>query len=420
MLLGRPWIHDTVVVPSSLYQKVQFRYEGTIVTIYGDTLTIPKPIFGIDFEKEPLTLDDFEIEKLDFGRREEEMEKILMDFSPYSNNNVVAMMRKMNYLLGMNFGKTVKNATTQVPIILTATPLFGLSYKPTDDDLLQMEVRRMVCAKAKAKWLPCPPEPLMPYSPTLNKKFVKAEDSQHYWGFPKPRFDLELRTMVPEFELLFDCNNRLPEPKKEDTNWIPIDQADYMDPDAMTTLLGDAICNIEEKEYWKACQHALKSLYEARTSDEDEEGGEASSDSDEGSNNESDNSSDSNSSDNGDGEDDSNSDSESNNSGDYDSQYSGNNQDEPPSDKEDEDVRLFYKDCSDDDVDYYDKDIEDDVEAEPIDMENGIESEEYKLENVLEVVEEVVGANNKHYDDYLYRHPSDWSCIVDVSSRLGP
>ena len=111
MLLGRPWIHDTVVVPSSLYQKVRFRYEGTIVTIYGDTLTILKPIFGIDFE-EPLTLDGFEIEKLDFGRREEEVEKILMDFAPYSNNNVVAMMRKMNYLLGMNLGKTVKKATT--------------------------------------------------------------------------------------------------------------------------------------------------------------------------------------------------------------------------------------------------------------------------------------------------------------------
>ena len=69
--------------------------------------------------------------------------------------------------------------------------------------------------------------------------------------------------MVPGFELLFDCNKRLPEPKKEDTNWVPIDWADYMDPDAMTILLGEAICNIEEEEYWEACQHALKSLYEA-------------------------------------------------------------------------------------------------------------------------------------------------------------
>ena len=108
MLFGRPWIHDIEVVPSSLYQKIQFPHEGATVTIYGDTLTMPKPIFGIDFEKEPLTLDGFEIERLDFERKEEEVEKISMDFAPYSNNNVMSMMRRMNYLLGMNLGKTVK------------------------------------------------------------------------------------------------------------------------------------------------------------------------------------------------------------------------------------------------------------------------------------------------------------------------
>ena len=52
---------------------------------------MPKPIFGIDSEKEPLTLDGFEIKKPTFERREEEVEKIPMDFAPYSNNNVVAM-----------------------------------------------------------------------------------------------------------------------------------------------------------------------------------------------------------------------------------------------------------------------------------------------------------------------------------------
>ena len=70
-----------------------------------------------------------------------------MDFAPYSNNNVVAMMRKMNYLLGMNLGKTVKEATTQVSIIPTVTSPFALGYKPTDDDLLEMEVKRMTHAE---------------------------------------------------------------------------------------------------------------------------------------------------------------------------------------------------------------------------------------------------------------------------------
>ena len=100
-----------------------------------------------------------------------------MDFAPYSNNNVVAMMKRMNYLLGMNLGKTVKKSIVQDPIIPTTTPPFGLGYKPTDDDLLEMEMRRMARAKAKAKGLPCPLEPLRPYILTLNEKFVKAGDS---------------------------------------------------------------------------------------------------------------------------------------------------------------------------------------------------------------------------------------------------
>ena len=81
------------------------------MTIYGDTLIMPKPIFGIDFEKEPLTLDGFGIVSPGLERREEEVEKILMDFTPSSNNNVVSMMRRMNYLPGMNLGRTVKKPT---------------------------------------------------------------------------------------------------------------------------------------------------------------------------------------------------------------------------------------------------------------------------------------------------------------------
>ena len=152
--------------------------EGAIVTIYGDTLTMPKPIFGIDSEKEPLTLDGFEIERPGFEKRKAEVEKIPMDFAPYGNNNVVAMMRRMNYLLMVNLGRAVKKPTIQDPIIPTATPPFGLGYKPTDDDLLEMKMRKMAPAKAKAKGLPCPLEPLKPYTLTLNGKFVKAGDSQ--------------------------------------------------------------------------------------------------------------------------------------------------------------------------------------------------------------------------------------------------
>ena len=113
----------------------------------------------------------------------------------------------------------------------------------------------MARANAKAKGLPCPPEPLKPYTPTLNGKFVKAGESQHYGGYPKPGFDPITKTMVPGFEILLDCNNEVPKLKKEDTTWVPTDWADHMDPDAMTTLLRDHIYNIEEEEYWEAYQN---------------------------------------------------------------------------------------------------------------------------------------------------------------------
>ena len=150
------------------------------MTIYGDTLTVLKPIYGINSEKEPLTLDNFEIKRPGFEKREEEVEKIPMDFAPYGNNNVLAMMKRMNYLLGMNLGRAMKKPTVQDLVIPTVTPPFGLGYEPTDDDLLEMEVRKMARANAKAKRLPCSLEPLKPYTTTLNGKFVKAGESQRY------------------------------------------------------------------------------------------------------------------------------------------------------------------------------------------------------------------------------------------------
>ena len=70
-------------------------------------MIVPKPVYGIDFEKEPLTLDGFEIERRGLEKSGEEVEKIPMDYASYGNNNMVAMMRRMNYLPGMNLLRAV-------------------------------------------------------------------------------------------------------------------------------------------------------------------------------------------------------------------------------------------------------------------------------------------------------------------------
>ena len=102
------------------------------------------------------------------------------------------------------------------------------------------------------------------------------------------------------------------------------------------------------------------------------------------------------------------------------SNKNGNDWGEPPSDREDEDEGRYYEDY-DDDIDYYDGDIEDDAKDEPIDMRSDIGSDQYRLVNLLEVVEEKVEeANNIDYDDHPYRCLLDWSCVTNASSKSGP
>ena len=52
--------------------------------------------------------------------------------------------------------------------------------------------------------------------------------------------------MLLGFELFLDCDINI-------LAQVLTDWANYMDPNAMTTLSGDAIFNKEEEEYWEAC-----------------------------------------------------------------------------------------------------------------------------------------------------------------------
>ncbi|KAL0010990.1 hypothetical protein SO802_006098 [Lithocarpus litseifolius] len=142
--------HELYMPMSHIFDKLKAK--GLLKPLDPNQFQTPYP------KKEPLTLDGFEIEKPGFEKREEEVEKIPIDFTPYGNNNVVAMIRRMNYFPRMNLGKVVKKPNVQDLVIPTTTPRFGLGYKPTDDNLLEMEVRKMARAKAEAKGLPCPLE----------------------------------------------------------------------------------------------------------------------------------------------------------------------------------------------------------------------------------------------------------------------
>ena len=161
----------------------------------------------------------------------------------------------------------------------------------------------------------------------------------------------------------------------------------------------------------------MKSRYELKANDEDEEWGAAPSDDEDGSEDKSDSSSDNNNNNIGPNDDDNNIDSDVNSGKSYDSPFNGDDWGEPPSDREDEDTDLFYEEY-DSNVDYYDEDIKDDAEANRW---SNADNDPYRLINVLENVrEENAQANQMYHDEYPYGHLLDWSDITNVSSRSGP
>ena len=61
LLLGRPWIHEAGVIPSSLHQKLKFIHEGCIITIqsYRDVVTSSEPVLHISHSEDDLYLTRF-------------------------------------------------------------------------------------------------------------------------------------------------------------------------------------------------------------------------------------------------------------------------------------------------------------------------------------------------------------------------
>ena len=66
LLLGRPWIHEAGVIPSSLDQKVKFIHEGRIITIQydRDVVTSFKLVLHIRHSEDDLHLTRFTFDKV--------------------------------------------------------------------------------------------------------------------------------------------------------------------------------------------------------------------------------------------------------------------------------------------------------------------------------------------------------------------
>ena len=83
LLLGRPWIHETGALPSSLHQKVKFIHEGRIITIQSDrdVITSSEPMLQINHSEDDLYLIGFTFDEVQVVSLEDDhMDMVPMSF----------------------------------------------------------------------------------------------------------------------------------------------------------------------------------------------------------------------------------------------------------------------------------------------------------------------------------------------------
>ncbi|RVW84684.1 Transposon Tf2-2 polyprotein [Vitis vinifera] len=126
LLLGRPWIHEAGVIPSSLHQKVKFIHEGRIITIQSDRdiITSSEPVLHISHSENDLhltgfTFDEVQVVSLENGSRD----MVPMSFDQHSSTLVLNMMRGMSYLPGMDWVAASRGPTSLLSQLITTHPM---------------------------------------------------------------------------------------------------------------------------------------------------------------------------------------------------------------------------------------------------------------------------------------------------------
>ena len=110
LLLGRPWLHELKAIPSSLHQKVKAIVGGVPITIDASPMriqVIDTPIVHVEHDEEDEDLWGF---SLDDVLVIEEEEKCHLDFDPYSNTSINAILKKQGHFPGMTLGLKKKMA----------------------------------------------------------------------------------------------------------------------------------------------------------------------------------------------------------------------------------------------------------------------------------------------------------------------
>ncbi|XP_019416408.1 PREDICTED: uncharacterized protein LOC109327698 [Lupinus angustifolius] len=137
-LLGRPWIHSSGAIPSTLHQKVKFVVDGRLITVSGEEDVMVSQPFDtryVEVTEEALETSFQGLEIADTTFMIEDAPKL--NLCPSDASIVVTnMMIREGYQPGRGLGR-YEQGRKEVLIPKVNKGRYGLGYKPTHEDGLQ-------------------------------------------------------------------------------------------------------------------------------------------------------------------------------------------------------------------------------------------------------------------------------------------
>ncbi|XP_071926092.1 uncharacterized protein [Coffea arabica] len=157
ILLGRPWIHASNSVPSSLHQMLRFITNDQLITVFAEddcTMIIDAKFKGEDRKGTPISSHHVaDIVSVGWASRDKSFTQSDL---PEASIMMAREMIRGGYEIGKGLGRELQGILEPIEIP-TQKDTFGLGFHPTAKDRKEMQARKQAEKKGKQTALYIPP-----------------------------------------------------------------------------------------------------------------------------------------------------------------------------------------------------------------------------------------------------------------------
>ncbi|XP_071920618.1 uncharacterized protein [Coffea arabica] len=156
-LLGRPWIHTSGAIPSSLHQMLRFVVNGQLIMIFAeeDCTMIVNPALEDNGDRKALVSHHHVVDIVSVGRASKDKAAVEMNL-PESSIMMAKELIRGGYEIGKGLGRNLQGVLE--PIELQGKKdTFGLGFQPTAKDKKEMMNRKRAEKEGKQLIMSIPP-----------------------------------------------------------------------------------------------------------------------------------------------------------------------------------------------------------------------------------------------------------------------